>query len=69
MWHPDSPTHHDNIVTATATMMTIFLRILMLVEAYLTEHGMMLGLTAMLGGAVTMAAMVPMRMMAWVESR
>ena len=39
------------------------------VEAYLTDHGMMLGLTAMLGSVVTMAAMVPTRMMVWVESR
>ena len=69
MWHPDSPAHHDYIMTATTTMMVIFLRIPMPVEAYLTNHGMMLGLTAMLGGAVTMAAMVPMWMMVWVESR
>ena len=69
MWHPGSPAHHDDVVTASRIMMVIFLRIPMLMEAYLTDHGMMLGLTAMLGGAVTMAAMVPMRMMVWVESR
>ena len=69
MWHPDSPAHHDDVVTATTMMTVIFLRIPMPVEAYLTDHGMMLGLTAMLGGAVTMAAMVPTRMMVWVESR
>ena len=62
-------THHDDIVTATMMMMVIFLRIPMPVEAYLTDHGMMLGLIAMLGGAVTMAAMVPTRMMVWVKSR
>ena len=69
MWHPDSPAHRDNIVTTAMMMMLIFLRILMPVQAYLTDHDMMLGLTAMLGGAVTMAAMVPTRMMVWVESR
>ena len=69
MWHPDSPAHHDDVVTATMTMMVIFLRIPMPVEAYLTDHGMMLRLTAMLGSAVTMAEMVPTRMMVWVESR
>ena len=68
MWHPDSPAHHDDVVTTTTTMMVIFLRILIPVEAYLTDHGMMLRLTTMLGGAVTMAAMVPTRMMVWVES-
>ena len=50
-------------------MMVIFLRIPMPVEAYLTDHGMMLGLTAMLGGTVTVAVMVPTRTMVWVESR
>ena len=69
MWHLDSPAHHDDVVTVTTMMVVIFLRIPMPVEAYLTDHGMMLGFTAMLGGAVTMAAMVPMRMMVWVESR
>ena len=69
MWHPDSPAHHDDIVTVTTMMMVILLRILMPMEACLTDHGMMLGLTAMLGGAVTMAAMVSTRMMVLVESR
>ena len=63
MRHPDSPAHHNDVMTATTMMMVIFLWIPMPVEAYLTDHGMMLGLTAMLGGAVTMVAMVPMRMM------
>ena len=69
MWHLDSPAYHDDAVTLTTMMVVIFLRIPMPVEAYLTDHGMMLGLTAMPGGAVTMAAMVPTRMMVWVESR
>ena len=69
MWHPDSPAHHDDVVSATTMMMVIFLRILMPVEAYLTDHDMMLGLTAMLGVTVTMAAMVAARMMVWVKSR
>ena len=69
MWHPNSPADHDNVVTVTTMMVLIFLRILMPVEAYLTDQGMMLGLTVMWGGAVTMAAMVPTRMMVWVESR
>ena len=51
------------------TMMVIFLRIPMPVEAYLIDHDMMLGLTIMLGSAVTMAAMVSTRMMVLVESR
>ncbi|KAE8810812.1 hypothetical protein D1007_12427 [Hordeum vulgare] len=46
-----------------------FFRTPMLVEAYLTDHGMRSGLTAMLVGGVTMVAMVPRRMMDWVESR
>ena len=70
MWHPDSPAHHDDVVTVRTTMMVvIFLRISVAVEAYITDHGMMLGLTAMLGSVVTMAAMVPTRMMVWVELR